>query len=60
VFRFPEVHRDAVLHVEFQRTLRIPDDDRDYRCRRASAASRCGTWTTSRRACRRSGCGAAA
>jgi hypothetical protein len=27
---FPEVHPDAVLHVEFQRTLRIPDDDRDY------------------------------
>jgi hypothetical protein len=30
VFRFPEVHRDAVLHIEFQRTLRIPDDARDY------------------------------
>jgi hypothetical protein len=30
VFRFPEVHPHAVLHVEFQRTLRIPDDDRDY------------------------------
>jgi hypothetical protein len=30
VFSFPEVHPDAVLHVEFQRTLRIPDDDRDY------------------------------
>jgi hypothetical protein len=30
VFSFPEVHADAVLHVEFQRTLRIPDDDRDY------------------------------
>jgi hypothetical protein len=28
--RFPDVHPDAVLHVEFQRTLRIPDDDRDY------------------------------
>lgn len=26
VFRVPEVHRDAVLHIEFQRTLRIPDD----------------------------------
>ena len=26
VFRFPEVHRDAVLSVNFQRTLRIPDD----------------------------------
>jgi hypothetical protein len=30
VFRFPEVHRDAVLRIGFQRTLRIPDDDRDY------------------------------
>jgi hypothetical protein len=30
VFSFPEVHRDAVLKVGFQRTLRIPDDDRDY------------------------------
>lgn len=30
VFRFPEVHRDALLRVEFQRTLRIPDDDRTY------------------------------
>jgi hypothetical protein len=27
---FPEVHADAVLTIEFQRTLRIPDDDRDY------------------------------
>lgn len=30
VFSFPEVHADAVMIVEFQRTLRIPDDDRDY------------------------------
>ena len=30
VFSFPEVHPDAVLRVEFQRTLRIPDDGRDY------------------------------
>ena len=27
---FPEVHRDATLDIEFQRTLRIPDDDRTY------------------------------
>lgn len=27
---FPEVHRDAVLEIQFQRTLRIPDDDRTY------------------------------
>ena len=30
VFRFPEVHEDARLEVDFQRTLRIPDDNRDY------------------------------
>ena len=30
VFRFPEVHEDAVLRVEFERTLRIPDDGHDY------------------------------
>ena len=29
-FRFPEVHRRVQCSVEFQRTLRIPDDDRDY------------------------------
>ncbi len=29
-FRFPEVHEQAVLTVEFQRTLRIPDDDTTY------------------------------
>jgi hypothetical protein len=30
VFRFPEVHPDAVLSLSLQRTLRIPDDGRDY------------------------------
>ena len=30
VFRFPEVHEDAVCSIGFQRTLRIPDDNRDY------------------------------
>jgi hypothetical protein len=30
VFRFPEVHEDAVCTIDFQRTLRIPDDGRDY------------------------------
>ena len=29
-FRFPEVHPDAECSIEFQRTLRIPDDDRSY------------------------------
>ena len=30
VFRFPEVHECAELRVTFQRTLRIPDDNREY------------------------------
>lgn len=30
VFTFPEVHPDARLEVEFQRTLRIPDDGSEY------------------------------
>ena len=29
-FRFPEVHDDAACSIEFQRTLRIPDDDEEY------------------------------
>jgi len=29
-FRFPGVHTDACLDMEFQRTLRIPDDNREY------------------------------
>jgi len=28
--RFPEVHEAAVLHIDFQRTLRIPDDGKEY------------------------------
>ena len=30
MFSFPEVHPQAKLTIEFQRTLRIPDDDRSY------------------------------
>ncbi len=30
VFSFPEIHRDARCRVSFQRTLRIPDDNREY------------------------------
>ena len=30
IFRFPEVHDDAVCSIGFQRTLRIPDDNRSY------------------------------
>jgi len=29
-FSFPEVHPQASLSIDFQRTLRIPDDDREY------------------------------
>ena len=29
-FKFPEIHPEATLRVVFQRTLRIPDDGRDY------------------------------
>ncbi|HKC46235.1 MAG TPA: hypothetical protein VKB63_01440 [Gemmatimonadales bacterium] len=29
-FTFPEVHEDAGLSINFQRTLRIPDDDKKY------------------------------
>jgi len=30
VFRFPDVHHHAVCRLDFQRTLRIPDDNREY------------------------------
>jgi hypothetical protein len=30
VVSFPEMGRDAVLTIDFQRTLRIPDDGKDY------------------------------
>jgi hypothetical protein len=30
VFRFPEVHEDAKCGIHFQRTLRIPDDGKNY------------------------------
>ncbi len=30
VFSFPDVHPGARLRIDFQRTLRIPDDGRDY------------------------------
>lgn len=29
-FRFPEIHKEAECSIDFQRTLRIPDDNRDY------------------------------
>lgn len=30
VFSFPEIHRDARCAIEFQRTLRLPDDNKEY------------------------------
>ncbi len=30
IFSFKDVHQDAVLGIDFQRTLRIPDDNRKY------------------------------
>lgn len=30
VFTFPEIHPEARLEIEFQRTLRIPDDEKTY------------------------------
>ena len=59
LFRFPEVHDEAHCSMEFQRTLRIPDD-RDYPLPPGLAASRCGIWTTMRRSCPRNGMAVAA
>lgn len=30
IFRFPEVHDAATCRMEFQRTLRIPDNGKDH------------------------------
>jgi len=30
VIRFPDIHKDAMARITFQRTLRIPDDGSDY------------------------------
>jgi hypothetical protein len=30
IFRFPDVHADATCAISFERTLRLPDDDRAY------------------------------
>lgn len=30
VFSFSDVHKDAICRIDFQRTLRIPDDNREY------------------------------
>ena len=34
VFRFPQIEENASFSIDFQRTLRIPDSDKTYPCRR--------------------------
>ena len=34
VFGFPDVPDSAVFTINFQRTLRMPDDDKEYPCYR--------------------------
>jgi hypothetical protein len=60
VFRFPEVHADAKCTIEFQRTLRIPNDGKDYPLRPVSERSRSVISTISRHRRRRNGTRAAA
>ena len=43
VFSFPEVHPQATLSIQFQRTLRIPDDNKTY-----PLPPGLGPWTRSR------------
>jgi len=60
VFRSPEVHPDAVRRIELQRTLRIPDDNRDYPLPRDSTGFRWIMSTTISTECPRPGPGMAA
>ena len=59
VFSFPEVHPEPP-DLNFQRTLRIPDDGKTYPSAAGTGAFRCGTSTTCRRTCRPSGSSTAA
>ena len=45
VFRFPEVHVDATCEIEFQRTLRIPDNGKEYPLPPALERFRCAIST---------------
>lgn len=47
IARCPNHHVEAQLTIEFQRTLRIPDDGRDYPCQQDWGGSRCATSMTS-------------
>ena len=40
ISRFPDVHSNAAVAIEFQRTLRIPDDNRSYHLPPGGLASR--------------------
>lgn len=46
-FRFPEVHQKATCHIDFQRTLRIPDDNGNIPYPPVWVDSLWNTWTTS-------------
>ena len=46
-FSFPEVHNEAKLNINFQRTLRIPDDGKDYPLPPGLVGFPCGMWMTS-------------
>ena len=60
IFRFPEVHDDARTSIEFERTLRIPDDGKHYPLPPGLGAFPLRHWRTSRSACRATGASAAA
>lgn len=51
IFSFPQVHQHAKCTIEFQRTLRIPDDNREYPLPPVWAASRYSMWMTMARRC---------
>ena len=55
IFRFPEVHEGAKSAIQFQRTLRIPDDGKHYPLPPGLGAFRCGILKTSRIACPKPG-----
>jgi hypothetical protein len=40
-FSFPDAHEDARCGIDFQRTLRIPDDNQAYLLPRVSGNFRC-------------------
>ena len=53
IFRFLEVHEEAECRISFQRTLRIPDDNRAYSLPPGLGRFPLNLWTTTRRVWRR-------